>query len=103
MSWLTSIGAWCNGSISALGGQFGKVMYYVYVLKNKFGWTYVGQTNNIEDRLRRHNSGLVKSTKSRIPLNIVHQETFETRTESMKREKSLKSGQGREWIKKMCW
>jgi putative endonuclease len=76
-------------------------MYFVYILKNEFGWTYVGQTNNLEDRLRRHNSGLVRSTKSRIPLKIVHQEIFETRSQSMKKEKDLKGGQGREWIKKM--
>ncbi len=76
-------------------------MYYVYILKNEFDWTYVGQTNNIEDRLKRHNSGLVRSTKSKIPLSIVHKEIFETRAESMRREKELKGGQGREWIKKM--
>ena len=76
-------------------------MYFVYILKNEFGWTYVGQTNNVEDRLRRHNSGLVKSTKSKIPLRVVHQEIFGTRAESMRREKSLKGGQGRVWIREI--
>ena len=59
----------------------------------------MGQTNNIENRLRRHNSGLVRSTKSRIPFELVYNETFETRAESMRREKDLKGGQGRKWIK----
>jgi len=74
-------------------------MFYIYILKNKDGKIYIGQTNNLIDRLRRHNSGLMKSTKFGLPWGIIHSESFNTRFEAVKREKNLKGGQGREWIK----
>ena len=73
-------------------------MFFVYILKNNLNKIYIGQTNNLEDRLRRHNSGLMKATKSGKPWKIIYSEQFNTRAESMGREKSLKGGQGREWI-----
>jgi putative endonuclease len=77
-------------------------MYYTYVLKSlKDGNLYIGQTSDIEKRLTEHNSGLCKSTKSRIPFKLIHQEEFKTRSEAMKREKELKTGRGRESIRKM--
>lgn len=74
-------------------------MFYIYILKNKDGKIYIGQTNNLMDRLNRHNLGLTKSTKFGLPWKIMYSENFETRSEAMKREKDLKGGQGREWIK----
>ena len=74
-------------------------MFYVYILKNKNDKIYIGQTNNLIERLRRHNLGLMKSTKFGLPWGIIHSEFFETRSEAMKRERGLKGGQGREWIK----
>ena len=74
-------------------------MFYVYILKNKDSKIYIGQTNNLIDRLRRHNSGLMKSTKFGLPWEIIYSESFDTRFEAVRREKNLKGGQGREWIK----
>ena len=73
-------------------------MFYIYILKNKNGKIYIGQTNNLTDRLRRHNSGLMKSTKFGLPWEIIYSEPFKTRQEAMKREKNLKSGQGRKYL-----
>ncbi|XOV92961.1 MAG: GIY-YIG nuclease family protein [Bacteroidota bacterium] len=74
--------------------------YYVYVLRSvNFDRYYTGMTSNPEKRLVEHNSGLTKSTKPFIPWEIVFLEKFETRTDARKREKYLKSGSGREFLK----
>jgi len=75
-------------------------MFYVYVLySSKFEKIYIGQTDNITIRLQKHNSGYVKSTKTYIPWQIIHCETFSSRSEAMQREKELKSHQGRNFIR----
>ncbi|MFC1514999.1 GIY-YIG nuclease family protein [Candidatus Omnitrophota bacterium] len=74
--------------------------YYVYVLiSNKDGNFYIGISENPERRLSEHNNGFSKSTKPRRPFVLVHKEQFDTRAEARKREKSLKSGEGRELLK----
>ena len=75
-------------------------MYQVYVLRSeKDGNLYIGMTSNLDERIRRHNAGLERSTKTRIPFKLLHSETFASRIEARKREKYLKSGFGRELIK----
>ncbi len=75
-------------------------MYYTYVLYSpNFDQIYIGHTDNLNQRQERHNAGLVKSTKRYIPWKLIYYETFETRSEAMKREKELKSHQGREFIR----
>jgi len=77
-------------------------MYQTYVLySEKFDRIYIGQTSNIELRLERHNKGLVRSTKHYIPWQLIHIEEYETRAETMKREKELKSHKGRDFIRNM--
>jgi putative endonuclease len=76
-------------------------MYYVYVLySGKFDRIYIGQTNDISARIWKHNNGLVKSTKAYVPWHVVYSESFVTRSEAMRREKELKSHQGRDFIRK---
>lgn len=76
-------------------------MYFLYVLySDKFDKIYIVQTNNISNRLERHNARKVKSTKSYTLWLLVHSELFYTRAEAMKREKELKSYQGRDYIRK---
>lgn len=70
-------------------------MYFVYILKSlKDLRYYIGQTENIEVRLKKHNRGEVKSTKFRVPFILMKKEVFETRGEAMKRENYLKSLKG---------
>jgi putative endonuclease len=74
-------------------------MFYTYVLRSlKDNHLYVGYTSDINRRLTEHNSGLTKSTKSRIPFELLFYETFNTRSEAMVREKFLKSGIGKDYI-----
>ncbi|MCK4918525.1 MAG: GIY-YIG nuclease family protein [Candidatus Pacebacteria bacterium] len=74
-------------------------MYCIYILKNSKNQTYIGHTQNLNDRLKRHNSNRERYTKNKGPFEIIHKEVYNTRAEAMKREKELKSGAGREWIK----
>ena len=74
-------------------------MYYVYMLYSAVvDRYYVGQTSNLEDRLKRHNQGRSKYTKSGIPWKLVYKESFETRSEAMKSEKKLKQSKSREHL-----
>jgi putative endonuclease len=77
-------------------------MYYVYVLRSeKDKKRYIGVTENIDRRLYDHYNGLVKSTKHRRPLKLVHKEEFRSKIEALKRERFFKSGQGREYLKEV--
>ena len=74
-------------------------MFYVYILRSlKNGYRYIGQTTDLQKRIREHNQGLTKSIRFQIPFTLEYTETFTTRQEAIKREKFFKSGQGREWL-----
>jgi putative endonuclease len=76
-------------------------MYFVYILySSKFDRTYTGMTKNINKRIKEHNSKQNKSTKAYVPWELIFKEEFETRIEARMREKYLKSGNGREYLKK---
>jgi len=75
-------------------------MYITYVLKSlKDDNLYIGITNDLERRLNEHNRKKNFSTKYRAPLVLVCKEESKNRIEAREREKYLKSGCGREWIK----
>ena len=77
-------------------------MFTVYILfSSTHDRYYIGQTNDIENRLIRHNSGYVKSTKAYKPWEMVYTEKFESRAEAMNRERYLKSMKSREYIEKV--
>ena len=77
-------------------------MYIVYVLKSERDLKrYIGVTNNLEERFFEHQGGMVKSTKNRRPLKIVYTEEFDNKSDALAREKFFKSGQGREYLKKV--
>ena len=61
--------------------------FYTYILKSlKDDGYYYGHTSDIENRLKRHNSKKVKSTKSRIPFVLHYFETFQTKSEAYLQE-----------------
>ncbi len=66
-------------------------MNYTYILQCSDGSLYCGWTNDIDKRLAAHNAGKgAKYTKSRLPVRVVHLETFDTKEEAMKREWRIK-------------
>jgi len=77
-----------------------KGTYVVYVLKCADGSMYIGQTNDLERRISEHKKGLNVWTKSRLPIQLVYLEPFNSREEAVNREKKLKTGFGRKWLKK---
>ncbi len=72
--------------------------FFVYILQNESGAFYIGQTNNLLDRLRRHNENRGKATRTKGPWSVVYQEIFLTRTEAVKREREIKARKSREYI-----
>ncbi len=74
--------------------------YYTYVLYSPvYDKIYIGYTNNLERRLHFHNQGIQGWTAKYIPWDLVYHEEFETKSEAMKRERELKSYQGRKFIR----
>ena len=64
---------------------------YTYIVKCSDETLYTGWTNNLEKRLRAHNSGKgAKYTKNRRPVELVYFEEYDTKQEAMKREYAIK-------------
>ena len=69
-------------------------MFYVYILRTSANTLYVGQTNNLEKRIKEHKSKTIKSSKyvrSFPSFKLVYSETFTTRSQALKREYELKT------------
>ncbi len=67
-------------------------MAYVYILQSKQDASYyIGQTENIADRLHKHNTAQSVSTKAKIPWDLVYAEEFDTRSSAAKRESQIKN------------
>lgn len=74
-------------------------MFYTYVLQSiKDGNLYIGWTQDLRERITKHNKGLVESTKNRRPLKLVYYEACLVKEDAIKREKSLKTGYGRSYL-----
>jgi len=77
-------------------------MFFVYILRSiKDARTYIGYTGNLEERLKRHNSGQVNATKHRRPLRLLFSEEFDSEQAAKEKELYWKSGGGRRKLKKL--
>lgn len=66
-------------------------MFYMYILKSlKDQSLYIGSTNDLKRRLLEHNTGRVKSTRSRFPFKLQYYEAFSSEEDARHREWSLK-------------
>jgi putative endonuclease len=73
--------------------------FYTYILKsNKDDGYYYGHTKDLENRLQKHNSGKVRSTKSRVPFTLHYHEIFETKSEAYRQEMFFKSADGKKYL-----
>ncbi len=78
------------------------ILYIVYAIKSiKRNYIYVGMTNNMEERLKRHNNGYERATKPYRPFELIYTESCTTREEARGREKYFKSGVGKEFLRKI--
>lgn len=74
-------------------------MITVYVIRSTVKkFRYVGITNNLEQRIKTHNSGKNDSTATYKPFTLIHAEKLSDYSEARKREKFLKSGVGRKFL-----
>ena len=79
-------------------------MAFVYVLRSrKTGRRrcYRGATLNLQARMEQHNSDQSFSTKHRGPWDLVHQEEYATLADALLRERFLKTGKGRDELKRL--
>ena len=75
-------------------------MWVVYILKCSDNTYNVGCTNDIQDRIQRHEKGYVQFTSARLPVTLVHQSVFFDKYKAYEFETYLKSGSGRAFAKK---
>ena len=75
--------------------------FFVYVIKSQEGFNYTGMTEDLKLRLKQHNDkSLSFWTKRGTNWKLLYMEQFECKTDALEREKWLKSGVGREYLKK---
>ena len=76
--------------------------WFVYILHSKIiDKYYVGSTDDLEWRLKRHNMGWGRFTKRGIPWELVYHENFDTKSEALKREKEIKNKKSRIYIENL--
>jgi putative endonuclease len=76
--------------------------YYVYILlSQRNGKYYIGSTNNLEERLRRHNEGRSNYTKPGIPWELQYCEEYPDRSSAVKRENYLKRQKSKKIIESL--
>jgi putative endonuclease len=77
-------------------------MTFVYILMCADDKTYIGCTNNLKDRLERHQKGQVTATAKQLPVKLISYFAFSNKYTAFNFEKYLKSGSGRAFMKKHC-
>ncbi len=78
------------------------MFYAVYVLfSDNYNKHYTGFTTNLQQRLLSHNELGKDWTKSYRPWRVIHVKEVATKQEAMQYEKWLKTGTGRDFIKKL--
>ncbi|MDP2941126.1 MAG: GIY-YIG nuclease family protein [Candidatus Omnitrophota bacterium] len=76
--------------------------YFVYILRSlKDRTLYIGISQDPEKRLQEHNSGTSKYTKGHRPYKLLCKEEYCDRIVARGREKYLKTGHGRDEIRKI--
>ncbi len=77
-------------------------MYYVYILPSqKDLLLYTGFTEDIDQRMKRHNDGEVPSTKFRRPLKLIFYEAYLLKSDAIRREQYFKTTKGKVALRMM--
>ena len=64
---------------------------YTNIVQCSDGTLYTGCTNDLKNRLEKHNAGKgARYTRGRLPVKLVYYEVFATKSEAMKREAQIK-------------
>ena len=76
-------------------------MFYVYVLKSESdAGLYIGYSSDLRRRLEAHKQGAAQATSHRGPWSLICHEAFAEQADALGREKYLKSGGGRIFLRK---
>lgn len=76
-------------------------MFVVYILENRLGQNYIGQTNSPERRLLQHNDESRHTwTAKRGPWEIVFEQECDSRSDAVKLERHLKSFKNKNTLNK---
>ena len=77
-------------------------MFSVYAIRSEIRpYIYVGLTADVKKRVAQHNAGYERTTKPYRPFKLILTESFLTRGEARSREKYLKTGVGKEFLKSL--
>ena len=77
-------------------------MIFVYAIRSSLrNYIYVGMTNDVQRRFAEHNNGENKSTKAYKPFTLIYMEEFPNRTTARVKEKYLKSGVGKGFLRSL--
>ncbi len=75
-------------------------MWYVYILECRDDYPYTGCTNNLKDRVDRHQKGYVTATKNRLPIKLISYFAFNNKYTAYNFEKYIKTGSGRAFLRR---
>ncbi|MEO5583189.1 MAG: GIY-YIG nuclease family protein [Saprospiraceae bacterium] len=77
-------------------------MFFVYAIRSDHHkYIYVGLTSNIQNRLTFHNNGYERTTKPYRPFVLIYSEAFPDRIAARVKEKYLKSGIGKDFLRSL--
>ena len=76
-------------------------MPYTYILKTAKNTDYIGSTDDLNNRLKLHQNGKVRSTKDKRPVQLISKEYYKTRSEAQKKEYKIKNWKSRKMIEKI--
>lgn len=77
-------------------------MFFVYIIQSEISKKYyIGCTDNLDRRLKEHNSGYSKYTKTEKNWILKYKEEFETLAQAHQRERQIKSWKKRSAIEKL--
>ena len=76
-------------------------MFYVYVLQSETDdGLYIGYSADLRRRIAEHQQGLAFATSFRGPWRLIYYEAYIDNEDALGRERYLKSGGGRRFLKK---
>ncbi len=75
-------------------------MFYVYILRLSNHCLYTGSTNDLKRRMKEHQSGKSEFTSKFLPLELIHYEAYKKESDARRREKYLKTSEGKKALKK---
>jgi len=76
--------------------------FFLYILQSEItGRFYIGQTQNLQERVAYHNADYSRALKNRGPWKLLYSEEFGSRSEAVRRERYIKRQKDRRFIERL--